>query len=182
MRSIKLLSILFFCSVFLATGPANAIAQDLSLTTLPTVYKRVSKKYRIPPGLLYSIAMVESQLLVAQGTVRPWPWTLNTSGKAHRFGTSTETVEAIKKLRNSGVRNIDVGLMQVNMIYHGHRFNSYSEHVNPYTNIDVAATILVAEKIECGDWWCAVGRYHSRKKVNSERYINKVRHELEKLH
>ncbi len=181
MLSIKRLSIALLLPLISATGTVNAIDQDMTLKTIPPVYKSISKKYRIPPGILYSIAMVESQTLIAAGKARPWPWTLNTSGTPHRFSSSTETVRAIKKLRESGVRNIDVGLMQVNMIYHGHRFSSYSEHVNPYNNIDVAASILVAEKKECGDWWCAVGRYHSRKPVNSDRYIAKVKRELEKL-
>lgn len=181
MLSIKKISILLFLSSCFFVGPVAAYANDMSLNTIPTVYKKVSKKYRIPPGLLYSIAMVESQTTIADGKVRPWPWTLNTSGKPHRFSSHAETVAAIKDLKEKGVRNIDVGIMQVNMIYHGHRFDSYSDHVNPYTNINVAATILVAEKKECDDWWCAVGRYHSRKQVNADRYIRKVRREMEKL-
>lgn len=157
-------------------------ASLVTTQTLPSAYMSTAQKHGVPPDILYAVAMVESQTRIGEGESRPWPWTLNNAGTPYRFQNAQQTVDAIEKLLASGKRNIDVGLMQVNLIYHGHRFHTYADAVNPEYNLSAAAQILKHEYKRCkNDWWCAVGNYHSYRTENAERYRKKVRYEWEAI-
>jgi len=60
------------------------------------------------------------------GTFRPWPWTLNINeGKsgikpgARRYANKQAAEQALMHLISQGIRNVDVGIMQVNLYWHG---------------------------------------------------------------
>ena len=166
-RKLKASAILL-CLIFSASACAEI--------AVPTAYRNIAKAIGVPEKILYAIALQESKLLVSEGAIRPWPWTLNVKGTPLRMSSSEETIQRLEEARNSGIRNIDVGLMQVNLKYHGQRFDNLSDAVNPYNNIWVGATILKEEYERCGhDWWCAVGHYHSRTPDRAENYRQLVK-------
>jgi hypothetical protein len=112
---------------------------------------------------LYSIAIQESRRSRGDGTTRPWPWTLHTPIEGAMYFESFEAArEKLQALLASGVRNIDIGLMQVNWAWHGHRVARAEELLEPAVNIDVAASIL-RENLDLtrGDLRGALARYHS---------------------
>ena len=142
---------------------------------VPVAYSNIANAVGVPDTILYAIAMQESRLLLGE-LVAPWPWTLNVDGAAHRLPNRAAMGAAIEDAQQGGARFIDVGLMQINLHFNGHRFRSEDEMLDPYANIRVAAEILQAEQQACGgDWWCAVGRYHSRTPERADRYIEGVR-------
>jgi hypothetical protein len=123
--------------------------------------RRAERAYGIPEHLLESIALVESgRCLEGQG-VSPWPWTIATNGKGQYFSTKLEAIAAVKKLQARGVRNIDVGCMQVNLMHHPHAFKSLHEAFDISRNVAYAAQFLRDLREQYTSWHKAVGCYHS---------------------
>jgi L-alanine-DL-glutamate epimerase-like enolase superfamily enzyme len=74
---------------------------------------------------LYGIALQETKMRWGDGSVRPWPWTLVLNGpkaKSLRYGSKEETARALASFVAHGITNIDIGLMQVNWKYNGHKY------------------------------------------------------------
>ena len=117
---------------------------------------------QVPPRLLSAIALVESgRYDEAAGAVRPWPWTINAEGAGHYYASKAEAIDAVKALQARGVRSIDVGCMQVNLMYHPDAFASLDEAFNPATNAVYAARFLNRLHASGDDWSHAIGAYHS---------------------
>ncbi len=67
---------------------------------------------------------------------------------------------------------VDIGMMQINLYYHGAKFDSISQLFEPDYNINYAASFLSSKLKECNnDMMCAVGRYHSKNKSKQRVYI-----------
>lgn len=126
-----------------------------------TTWAKVGKEYSIDPLLLYAVALKESRKWNGKYSSTPWPWTLNIGG-GMRFDTKEEASKELEKHIKLGKKNIDVGMMQINLIYNRHRVNNPHDLLDPETNIRVAAEIL-AENIKRGngDIYVAVGSYFS---------------------
>jgi hypothetical protein len=78
------------------------------------------------------------------------------------------------RLQARGVRNIDVGCMQVNLHYHPDAFASLEEAFDPAANVAYAADFLVELRREARSWTRAVGQYHSREAIRGNGYRAKV--------
>ena len=107
----------------------------------------------VAPETLTAIAHVESRFdPLAIGVNRAAPL-------KRRPTTTAEAVETARALVAEG-RNIDVGLMQVNLQWHGHRATP-DALLDAGTNLDVAAAILAAAIASApGDPELGIGRYH----------------------
>lgn len=138
---------------------------------IPAAYRNIARAVGVPATILYAIALQESRWQPGALTAPvPWPWTLNVDGTPHRFANRAAMARGIDEARAQGARFIDVGAMQINLHFNGHRFASSAELLDPYSNIRVAAEILHEAQVHCGDWWCAVGRYHSRTPARARQY------------
>ena len=116
----------------------------------------------LPPRMLMAIAMVESgRYDEAAGAVRPWPWTINAAGEGHYSPSQAEAIDAVKAFQARGVRSIDVGCMQVNLMHHPDAFASLDDAFNPGANAAYAAKFLNALRGQGEDWSAAIGAYHS---------------------
>ena len=143
---------------------------------VPAAFKSVSHYHSVPARILYSIALTESQKRLPNGSVRPWPWTLNIDGQGVYFDTRDQMQQAALQAVRKGITNIDIGLMQINMQYHLHRAFSLKDLMRPEDNLNIAAEILHDEYRRCdGDWWCAVGAYHSPTPDRAQRYTARVK-------
>lgn len=120
------------------------------------VFDRVASASGVSPKTLYAIAMNESK---RQG--RPWPWTMNVSGKSYFFPTRESAWRMADSLIVRGVNTFDIGLMQVNWKYHGDRFSNVWEALQPSINQKVAADILLEKYRQTGHPLTAVGWYHN---------------------
>lgn len=127
---------------------------------LPSGYQVMGRRHGVPPLILYGVALQESAKLYGPHAL-PWPWTLNVRGTPMRLTNYAQAVDALQHFIDSGVRNVDAGLMQVNWGYHADKLVAPSLALDPYPNIAVGARILRGHFASCGDWFTAVGRYHS---------------------
>jgi len=145
-------------AIALATPCSLAAARDLN-----DVWRQAASFSGIPVRVLHGIALVESGRRWSDGTVRPWPWTLNSPSTGSQFFPSREKAEqALRKLISQGVTNIDIGMMQVNCGYHCQRVEDPSNLLDPATNIRVASEILLEYRgRKGGNLAATVGAYHA---------------------
>ncbi len=133
------------------------------------------RQYRIPAQLLAALALTESGHWDAkQGAFVAWPWTVYAQGRGRQFADQAAAVAAVRALSAKGVRNIDVGCMQVNLHYHPDAFADLDEALTPAANIDYAARLLRRLYSRHRSWTQAVAHYHSSTKTLNRPYRRKV--------
>ncbi len=98
----------------------------------------------------------------ATGRLHPWPWTINAEGVGAFFASKAEAIAAVRALQARGVRSIDVGCMQVNLMFHPTAFASLDEAFDPQANALYAAHFLNALNAGSRDWSYAIAAYHSQ--------------------
>ena len=129
----------------------------------------------IPTHLLSAIGKAESgRRDEAAGVVRPWPWTINAEGQGYFFDTKAQAVAAVRAMQARGVKSIDVGCMQINLMHHPDAFPSLELAFDPPANAAYAALFLRQLYAQAGDWTKAVGLYHSATPELSAPYAKKV--------
>ncbi len=134
---------------------------------------KVEQNLNIPKYLLFSIALTESGRSI-NGRFTPWPWSINTKGKGMFFSTKRELVSYANKNLKKGIRNFDVGCMQVNYYYHGKKFKNLEDMADPTTNINWAGRFLIDLHKRHKNWKEAISRYHSNTKWRKHKYFKKV--------
>ena len=118
---------------------------------------------RLPPKLLGAIGLVESgRPDPVRRVVEPWPWTVNVAGAGHFYGSKADAVAAVRDFEAAGAQSIDVGCMQVSLLYHPAAFSSLDEAFDPQTNAAYAASFLKSLYQEMSSWPQAAASYHSR--------------------
>ncbi|MGE0147976.1 MAG: transglycosylase SLT domain-containing protein [Geminicoccaceae bacterium] len=133
-----------------------------------TAWAEAASPYDLDPSLLYAIALMESGRPRAGG-LAPWPWTLWLPGQGGVYLDSRE--QALVTLRAHSGTAVDVGLMQVNLRWHGHRVTSPEELLEPERNLAIAAVILSeALATAPGDLELGIGRYHSPDETRARDY------------
>ena len=126
---------------------------------------------RLPARLLNAISLTEAgRIDPASGRVRPWPWTINAEGAGQFFETKQQAIAAVKALQARGVQSIDVGCLQVNLMYHPAAFASLDEAFDPLANAKYAARFLNSLYTASKDWTNAIAAYHSETPVLGEAY------------
>jgi len=117
----------------------------------------------VDPYLLYAVALAESKKVNGK-VVRPWPWAVNVAGKGYWFSDLREAEAFVDSQLNAGVRNMDIGPLQINVLWHGHRVTNPKELFHLPTAVSVGADILSEALASApNDLALAVGRYHNWK-------------------
>ena len=80
-----------------------------------------SARPAIPDHLMAAIGRVESGRRGPDGAVNPWPWSINAEGQDIIYESKAEAIAGVQALQAKGMRSIDVGCMQVNLMYPPHR-------------------------------------------------------------
>ncbi|OJW27424.1 MAG: hypothetical protein BGO51_21225 [Rhodospirillales bacterium 69-11] len=129
----------------------------------------------IPRALLAAIGRIESgRRDPATGGLHPWPWTINAEGDGQFFASKAAAVATVRTLQARGVRSIDVGCMQVNLVHHPDAFASLEQAFDPATNADYAARFLRRLFDQTGSWTKAAAAYHSSTPEFGEPYQKQV--------
>jgi hypothetical protein len=141
---------------------SSKVSNRLPAKLQNTLWWKIAKLHQLDPYILYAVALVESAKGNPTNHVTPWPWAINKSGKSIIPGSQQEARAILNKTLAEGGRNIDVGLMQINLHWHGHRVGNPEQLLNPATNIQIGALVL-AEAIQSAphDLVLGIGRYHS---------------------
>ena len=138
----------------------SCLAQDLA-----ELIEQTERAYTIPSGLLKSITSVESG---------NQPFALNISGKTILASSKEQAVAIVRLYQDSGVTNIDLGIAQINLYWHGKNFGSIAEMLEPKDNLEYAAKFLRELYGKHGSWNQAVRHYHSANPQYHIKYARKV--------
>ena len=148
-----------------AAQPVEPPLSDAQTSDLcAAAVQKAEQQYGTPPGLLNAIAKAESgRRLPGATTLQPWPWTLNIDGEGLFFANRRQAVGVLVKALAQGSGFTDVGCMQVDLQYHAKAFRTLEEALDPVANADFAARFLLSlYEATGGNWYAAVGYYHSR--------------------
>jgi hypothetical protein len=85
-----------------------------------------------------------------------------------------EAITAVQAFQASGIRSIDVGCAQVNLLHHPGAFSSLAAAFDPQANADYAARFLRALHASTGNWPLAAAAYHSQTPELGRVYARKV--------
>lgn len=140
---------------------------------------RAEQQYNIPKNYLLAIALTESGRRTDEGSVAPWPWTVNAEGVGRYFETKTEALEWVRDNQRQGKTSIDIGCMQINLRWHPKAFESVSSGFIPSVNVDYSARLLKSLYDDHGQWDEAIGRYHSHTSHLKKKYSTKVENNLQ---
>lgn len=132
------------------------------------------RAHGIPEHVMSAIARIESGRRSADGQVNPWPWSINVEGADHVYETRDQAVASVREFQAHGVRSIDVGCMQVNLLHHPTAFAALELGFDPAANAAYAARFLAQLFQQTGSWPKAVAAYHSSTPELGDAYQRKV--------
>ena len=136
-------------------------------------------RHLVPQGLLFAIGQVESgRPDPVTHRLVPWPWTVQAQNQSYYFASKAEAVAWVQAAQARSILSIDVGCMQINLMYHPAAFQNLDAAFDPATNADYAARFLVSLHAGTGDWQKAAGLYHSQTLALAIPYAQKVEEAL----
>lgn len=146
--------------MLLAVAPAQA---RNSVDPCGAETRRQERAHGIPAGLLSAISLVESGRFDKHSRASiAWPWTVMAEGKGRFLPSKAAAIAEVAALQARGVRNIDVGCMQINLQAHRDAFPNLATAFDPGANVAYAAKFLLRLREETGSWARAGTHYHSR--------------------
>lgn len=137
--------------------------------------RNAERRHQLAPHLLGAISLAETGRWSRDHRASfAWPWTVMAEGKGRYLPSKAAAIAEVMRLQARGVKNIDVGCMQVNLYYHPDAFDDLNQAFDPETNANYAAGFLRDLKDEVGSWKEAVAYYHSRDDQRGDHYQGKV--------
>jgi soluble lytic murein transglycosylase-like protein len=157
-------------AAFVALSSTTVASEPPDL--IGTHWELAAKQAGVDPLMLYAVALTESGRTTGEGRITPWPWTLNVEGRAYFAETKKEAAALLASNRG---RSVDVGLLQVNTRWHGHRVDDVEALLEPAINLEIGAAILEeALATAPGDLTTGIGRYHSVRLEHARPYARTV--------
>ncbi|MDD9905997.1 MAG: transglycosylase SLT domain-containing protein [Rhodospirillaceae bacterium] len=168
-----------FLATALATGWSSSAVASQSIEKTGQLCTQAirtqEKRSGIPNRLLEAIASVESGRWNRETGVNiAWPWTVTAEGAGKFYPSRRAAIAAVEALQRRGIRNIDVGCMQINLGYHPDAFRSLNHAFDPSTNVAYAAKFLKELRIQRRSWDKAMRYYHSSDPKRQRYYGDKV--------
>ena len=145
--------------------------------------QKISVESGVPLNVLRAISLTETGR-VQEGSLQPWPWTVNMEGVGKWFKTYNDAKAYVDDNFARGARSFDVGCFQINYRWHHQAFTSVEHMFEPMANARYAAKFLSQLYDEFGSWPRAAGAYHSRTPKYAKKYVarfNRIRKNLEPI-
>ena len=169
-----MLARLLAASLMLTFAARDAVAASVPGSSLCVgAASKAETTFSLPQGLLRAISAVETGRPTQAGLV-PWPWTVQAGGVGMYFPDKASAIAWVEAARAKGVASIDVGCMQINLLYHPHAFVSLDAAFDPVQNAVYAARFLQVLHGRTVDWKSAVGLYHSQTASLADIYRDRV--------
>lgn len=166
-------SIVTGLAVLLGVGLSSAAGRDWD--RCPAVIPDLEERNGIPIDLLSAISLVESgRWNKEEKALMAWPWAVMAEGRGRYLPTKAAAIREVRQLQARGVRNIDVGCMQINLQYHPDAFDSLADAFEPRSNAAYAAQFLRRLYDRHQSWSKAVAYYHSGDRTFNYPYRKKV--------
>ena len=133
------------------------------------------KHYSLPFGILQAISLAESGRWEKKTRAKfAWPWTVTAHGTGKFYPSKRTAIAAVRALKAEGVRNIDVGCMQINLHYHPRAFETLEQAFEPAANVRYAARLFAKLRAANRSITRAVAHYHSTTRARNLPYKRKV--------
>ncbi len=170
-RTASLARVLGLAAVLAALIAPSAHAADVC----GRIAAQQERAENVPPGLVRAVALAESgRWLPKRGQSLAWPWTVTSGRDSFYLPTKAAALAKVRELQAAGRRNIDVGCMQINLIYHGDAFRSLEEALDPESNVAYGTKFLKTLRLETRSWARATAHYHSRHPARGRAYRARV--------
>lgn len=158
-----------------AIGSSPCLAGQGAAADCVSAAAEVERDWALPDNLLLAIGLAESgQREAATGRLRPSPYSVNVAGTDVAFVSADYAIAAVAALRGRGVRSIDVGCFQINLLHHPDAFPNLSDAFDAHANARYAGAFLRRLFARSGDWGSAVAAYHSADAVRGGAYRDRV--------
>jgi hypothetical protein len=158
-----------------SAAPITPQIFDSAKKSCVTPIAQQERLYGIPSQLLAAVSLAESGRWDKENAASfAWPWTVTAEGKGQFFASKAEAIAQVQALRARGIRNIDVGCMQINLLHHPDAFPDLETAFEPDSNVAYAASFLKGLFDDSRSWITAVGNYHSATPVFHFQYRAKV--------
>ena len=162
----------------LVAGPGVATQDappDAPTSLCAQAVAEVEGRLGIPGQLLSALALAESgRWESAREKSVSWPWTIYSEGHPHYPKDKKSAIAAVRSMMARGVRNIDVGCLQVNLYYHPNAFESLDEAFDPAANTTYAGKLLLQLQNIHRSWSRATAFYHSATRKYAMPYLRRV--------
>jgi soluble lytic murein transglycosylase-like protein len=169
----RLFALLIACGTALA--PVQAAESPADKAMCAAAVAAAEQAARLPVRLLRAVSLAESGRWDPDAKASfAWPWTVTSGGTGQYFPDKAAAIAHVKRLQAKGVKNIDVGCMQVNLMHHGRAFGDLEEAFDPIHNVLYAAAFLKELRQERNSWSGAVATYHSADPERGNTYSEKV--------
>ncbi len=169
-----------FTVIALSSGLTSTTAAAEGLTGIFTLratpWETAAKAAGLDPLLLYAVGLVESRTIIGndRAITAPHPWTLNSPEGGEYFHTREAAATRLKILLEK-YRSVDIGYLQINLKWNGHRVGSPFDLLDPRTNLRTGAMVLAeAMRSAPNDLELGIGRYHQWGEANARDYGRKV--------
>lgn len=185
--ALKKIIVLMLCAAWpgaLLAAPATLADQTLveGAKLCTRLFPQHERQHGIPTHLLAAIATTESgRWHNGLKMSLPWPWTVNAEGKGFYLSSKQEAIHKVNSLRAQGIKSIDVGCMQVNLMHHPDAFANITQAFDPQYNVAYAAKFLKSNYDESGSWKKAAADYHSRTPSRGNPYVGIVYNAWQKI-
>jgi len=175
MTAWRMTMVILTLAVACAAWPAQAVTHLPAEAACAAEAAANERLQGIPERLLHAISLVESGRFDAdrRATIA-WPWTVMAEGEGRYLPSKDAAIAEVRRLKARGVRNIDVGCMQVNLRYHPDAFASLEEAFDPAANVAYAARFLKGLYDATGHWPTAASYYHSQTPSLAEAYRTRL--------
>lgn len=159
----------------LVAGLAAAVPRPPPDQICAEVARRVEREQGIPDGLIQAVALAETGRWDPGGhRSYAWPWTVTSKHETYYLPDQPRALAKVRELQAAGRRNIDVGCMQMNLMWHGEAFDSVAHALEPQANVSYGAGFLSRLQLDTRSWSLATARYHSSNPDRGNAYRAKV--------
>ena len=166
-------SFILLLSVILGLAPQTPAASPSTdpSASCDTAARRAAREHNVPLALLQAVTRVET----GRGApAQPWPWTINSGGQGYWFATRGEATDFARAEIAAGRTGFDLGCFQMNLRWHGQRFTSLEDMIDPNRNAQEAARFLIELHDLKGNWTAAAAAYHSQNPERARDYLLRV--------
>jgi hypothetical protein len=161
--------------LLVVTGLTAAVPRPAPEQICAAIARQVEREQGIPSGLVQAVALAET------GRWDPgarqsyaWPWTVTSKRDTYYLPDKSRALAKVQELQAMGRRNIDVGCMQINLMWHGEAFDSVADALEPQANVRYGAGFLSRLRLDTRSWSLATARYHSSNPARGNAYRAKV--------
>jgi len=141
-----------------------------------TPWATAAKPHNLDPWLLYAITLEESgEYDASDGLLAPWPYQLHYQGQTLKYGSQEEAAAQIKRWEAAGIINYDIGPLQINRRFHGHRVDQLQDLLTVKRSLDLAAFLLAETfQLSGSDEELGIGRYRSWEEKEARAYARRI--------